>query len=90
MLSYGHGTLLEQRSLPWKSNAPSLSHSSPSAGHLDVLKEAAAQESNLDRLLGSNCYTKAVKEIITDCRNLDQELKTRLALRLTNCQQVHG
>jgi len=40
----------------------------------------------MDRLLGTNCFSQAVSELTTDCRRMEQETKTRLALRMMNCQ----
>ena len=40
----------------------------------------------MDRLLGTNCFSAAVSELTSDCRRMEPEAKTRLALRLANCQ----
>ncbi|KAL4431061.1 hypothetical protein ABPG75_006317 [Micractinium tetrahymenae] len=55
-------------------------------GHLDVLEAGASAEGFLDRMFGTNCFSAAVGELTADCRRMEQEAKTRLALRLTNCQ----
>lgn len=51
-----------------------------------MLQGEAGKETFLDRLLGTNCYGQAVAELGEDCRRMDQEQKSRLALRLVNCQ----
>jgi hypothetical protein len=56
------------------------------AGQLDALEAGAEAEGFLDRVLGTNCFSQAVGELASDCRRLEQEGKSRLALRLMNCQ----
>lgn len=56
------------------------------AGQLDALSAQAEGEGFLDRILGTNCFSTAVAELTSDCRRLEPEAKTRLALRLANCQ----
>lgn len=58
---------------------------SPVPGYLDALEGAASAEGFLDRLLGTNCFSAAVGELTADCRRMEQEAKTRLALRLGRC-----
>ena len=53
----------------------------PVPGYLDVLEGEASSEGFLDRLFGTNCFSAAVGELAADCRRMDQEAKTRLALR---------
>ena len=60
-------------------------------GQVEALAGEAANETFLDRLLGTNCFTRALKELDADCRSMGQEQKSRLALALVNCQQAtHG
>ena len=40
----------------------------------------------MQRLLGTSCFSAAVADLTSDCRRMEQEQKTRLALRLMNCQ----
>jgi hypothetical protein len=56
------------------------------ASDVTALRENAASETFLDTLLGTNCYSKALIELRRDCRSLEQEEKSRLAVKLTNCQ----
>ncbi|RMZ53485.1 hypothetical protein APUTEX25_003307 [Auxenochlorella protothecoides] len=51
-----------------------------------ALTAAAASESLLDRLLGTDCFSRAVAELEAGCRGLAPEAKARLALRLVQCQ----
>lgn len=37
------------------------------------------------RVFGTDCYTDALQAVRTECRNLDHEGKTRLALAFANC-----
>lgn len=37
-------------------------------------------------MLGTNCFSQAVAQLTADCRRMEQEAKTRLALSLMNCQ----
>ena len=53
---------------------------------ISTLQSAAKTETFLDKMLGTNCYSRAVKELQHDCAHLDQAQKSRLALRLANCQ----
>jgi len=50
------------------------------------LKHAAGSETFLDKMLGTNCYSRAVSDLEHDCSRLDQVQKSRLALGLANCQ----
>jgi hypothetical protein len=50
------------------------------------LQGAAGAETFLDKMLGTNCYTRAVADLQRDCRGMEPEQKSRLALRLANCQ----
>lgn len=56
------------------------------ASDVAALRDNAASETFLDTLLGTNCYSKALIELRRDCRSLEQEEKSRLAVKLTNCQ----
>ncbi|KAL4859390.1 Protein strawberry notch 1 [Chlorella vulgaris] len=62
------------------------SHAREGQGHLDSLRQGAAEEGFLDRMLGTNCFSQAVGQLTADCRRMEQETKTRLALSLMNCQ----
>lgn len=57
-------------------------------GHSQIssLHNAAGSETFLDKMLGTNCYSRAVSELERDCSRLDQVQKSRLALGLANCQ----
>eukprot|EP00887_Chlorella_sp_A99_P005575 scaffold1.g5575.t1 len=58
---------------------------------LESIAAEADKEGFLDRVLGTNCFSAAVKELNADCRRMQQEQKSRLALRLVNCHQgAHG
>ena len=37
------------------------------------------------RVFGTDCYTDALRAVRTECRNLDHDGKTRLALAFANC-----
>ncbi|KAH7618238.1 hypothetical protein Ndes2526B_g07161 [Nannochloris sp. 'desiccata'] len=50
------------------------------------LQAAAGTETFLDKMLGTNCYSRAVSDLERDCSRLDQLQKSRLALGLANCQ----
>lgn len=73
---------------PAAPHAPAVSFPSSFSptGQLEALEEGVEREGFLDRLLGTNCFSQAVAELTADCRRMEQEAKTRLALRLTNCQ----
>lgn len=51
-----------------------------------MLEQGAEAEGLLDRIMGKNCFSTAVAELTADCRRMEQEQKTRLALSMTNCQ----
>jgi N-acetylmuramic acid 6-phosphate (MurNAc-6-P) etherase len=53
---------------------------------MESLRQGAAEEGFLDRMLGTNCFSQAVGQLTADCRRMEQETKTRLALSLMNCQ----
>lgn len=58
---------------------------------LAVIQENAQEETFLEKLFGTNCFSIAVHALNQDCRYLDQETKSRLAFRLVGCQlRVHG
>ena len=60
-------------------------------GQVEALAGEAAKETFLDRLLGTNCFSRALRELDADCRSMGQDQKSRLALALVNCQQAtHG
>jgi len=57
---------------------------------VQTLQKEASNESFLDRILGTDCYSKAIDRL-SDCQSLDQEQKSRLAFKLTGCQlAIHG
>lgn len=61
------------------------------AGQLARLQADAETESFLDRLLGTDCYSRAVSTLEGECRGMGQEVKARLALQLAACQvATHG
>lgn len=61
------------------------------AGQLARLQGEAETESFLDRLLGTDCYSRAVGMLEGECRGMGQEAKARLALQLAACQvATHG
>ncbi|KAI3433451.1 hypothetical protein D9Q98_003264 [Chlorella vulgaris] len=62
------------------------SHAREGQGHLESLRQGAAEEGFLDRMLGTNCFSQSVGQLTADCRRMEQETKTRLALSLMNCQ----
>lgn len=61
-------------------------HAKEGQTQMQTLERSAGTETFLDRMLGTNCYTRAVADLRQDCQRMDQEQKSRLALRLTNCQ----
>lgn len=78
----GDATAAEQApSSPLTCPRPPHSPTPPPAGQLEALEAGADAEGFLDRLLGTNCFTSAVGELNADCRRMDQEAKTRLALQ---------
>ncbi|KAA6417348.1 MAG: hypothetical protein FRX49_12677 [Trebouxia sp. A1-2] len=62
------------QTLPW-----------PSPGSLTELKAQAAGETFVNRLLGTDCFTKSLDIINKDCSKLDSEKKSRLAMALAVC-----
>jgi hypothetical protein len=55
------------------------------AGRISTLEQHAQQESFVARVFGTDCYTDALRAVRTECRNLDHDGKTRLALAFANC-----
>jgi hypothetical protein len=55
-------------------------------GQVAALEAAAGGETFLDRMLGTSCYSRAVADLRAGCAAMDPPAKTRLALRLANCQ----
>lgn len=55
-------------------------------GQVRTLQHQAETETFLERMLGINCYSRAVKELQKDCKSMEPDQKSRLALRLANCQ----
>ncbi len=55
------------------------------AGRVRGLERDASKESFVSRIFGTDCYTDALRAVRTECRNLDHEGKTRLALAFANC-----
>lgn len=53
---------------------------------LHALESSSQTETFLDRMLGTNCYTKALEDLEKDCKSINQEQKSRFALYLANCQ----
>lgn len=57
---------------------------------VQTLQKEASKENFLDRIVGTDCYSKAIDRL-SDCKSLDQEQKSRLAFKLTGCQlAIHG
>ena len=84
-------------SWPWSAtNSPKYSLVSSDVSEegriqLQKLKETAKRETFLEKLLRIDCHARAVRELETECDELDQESKSRLAFQLTVCQQaIHG
>ena len=55
------------------------------AGELERLQAQAQDEGFLDVLLGSNCYTTSVREIVQDCNAMDADSSMWLAFSMANC-----
>lgn len=55
------------------------------AGELERLQTKAQDEGFLDVLLGSNCYTTSVREIVQDCNAMDSDSSMWLAFSMANC-----
>lgn len=59
------------------------------AGALKHLQQEADSEGFLDRILGTDCFSKSVSQLNGQCKNLQQDQKYRLAFSLLNCHQQH-
>jgi hypothetical protein len=55
------------------------------AAHLAKLESNADNESFFDIVFGTNCYSKAVRELKQDCSNMSTDASLWLAFHLTNC-----
>ena len=68
-------------------NVPSLDFSLPS----DMAKEAASTLARFeDRARSDDCYKEPVMLLKKQCKDMDSEGKSRLALKLANCQLVQN
>ncbi|KAL0044124.1 hypothetical protein WJX82_011352 [Trebouxia sp. C0006] len=54
-------------------------------GSLTELQAQAASETFVNKLLGTDCFTKSLSIVNKDCSNLDSEKKSRLAMALAIC-----
>jgi len=54
-------------------------------GSLTELQAQAAGETFINKLLGTDCFTKSLSIVNKDCSKLDSEKKSRLALALAIC-----
>lgn len=82
----GHSRASSHASPPPQFNVVPLERFREGQAQVSTLQAAAKTETFLDKMLGTNCYSRAVKELQRDCKHLDQVQKSRLALRLANCQ----
>ena len=92
ILERGKGRVSPQVEFPhrWHFHPPSSTATNRYAfatGKLGQLAVRAQAETFLDRLMGTNCYSKALTVVTGDCAKLDTEEKYRLALELLNCHQ---
>lgn len=55
------------------------------AGELERLETKAQDEGFVDVLLGSNCYTSAVRSVKQDCNAMDSDSSMWLAFSMANC-----
>ena len=55
------------------------------AGSLTDLQKLASGETFVNKLLGTDCFTKSLSIINKDCSKLDLEKKSRLAMALAIC-----
>lgn len=56
-----------------------------SAGTLTELQQLASEETFVNKLLGTDCFTKSLSVVNKDCSKLDSEKKSRLAMALAIC-----
>ena len=49
------------------------------------LQQLATGETFVNKILGSDCYTKSLDLLDSDCSRMDSEKKSRLAMALANC-----
>jgi hypothetical protein len=54
-------------------------------GSLTELQAQAASETFVNKLLGTDCFTKSLSIVNKDCSKLDSEKKSRLAMALAIC-----
>jgi hypothetical protein len=59
--------------------------SSSHAAHLARLENKADNESFFDVVFGTNCYSKAVRELKQDCSDMTTDSSLWLSFHLTNC-----
>ena len=55
------------------------------AGRMTELQNLAAGETFVNKLLGTDCFTKSLSIVNKDCSKLDSEKKSRLAMALAIC-----
>lgn len=55
------------------------------SGELETLQNKADDEGFLDVLLGSNCYSSAVRSLQQDCNRMDSDSSMLLAFSMANC-----
>lgn len=84
--AYGYSITAEKSVVPPQFSLTPAHRLQEGASNVAALRNNAASETFLDTLLGTNCYSKALTELQRDCRHLEQEEKSRLAVRLANCQ----
>lgn len=56
-----------------------------SAGTLTELQQLTNGETFVNKLLGTDCFTKSLSVVNKDCSKLDSEKKSRLAMALAIC-----
>lgn len=55
------------------------------AAKVAELQELSTGETFVNKILGSDCYTKSLDILDSDCSRMDSEKKSRLAMALANC-----
>ena len=55
------------------------------AGRFTELQQLAQGETFINKLLGTDCFTKSLSIVNKDCSRLDSERKSRLAMALAIC-----
>jgi hypothetical protein len=55
--------------------------------HLEGARAGAARETWVSRLLGTDCYTRAVQDLGAECGRLGNEQRAWLAVSFTTCHQ---